>query len=193
MELKKLHKDTATVWVEKRRNEGKTNQEIYFELTKVYEGKEDIAKHIAHTLTKEQKDEYRTLNNILFILLILSVIFKIGFGVSFGKSYGDYLFLILPIVINVYFAYTVFKFKVGEYNQIIRIILLSWIRFVLLIVQQKVQFDSELIIDLIFSVTVVAISAFLSTAYSSLQQHKFEKDKNGDFIVNQIPTNFSAM
>jgi hypothetical protein len=183
MNLKKLHKDTATVWIEKRRNEGKTDQEIYFELTKVYEGKDEIAKHIAQTLTKEQKDEYRTLNNILFFLLILSIIIKIGFGISFGDGYGSFFMITLSVIINIYFAYTVFKFKVEDYKQINRIIILSWISFIFIALRQSFQFDSVLVIDIIFSIVVLALSTFLSIAYSSLQQHKFEKDSNGDFII----------
>ena len=181
MALKKLHIDTAIIWIDKRRNEGKSNQEIYGELTKAYTDKDAIAKLIAQTLTKEQKDEYRTLNNILFILLVLSAIFKLGFGAAFAQNLHEYLFVILIPMLNIYFAYVVFKFRVSDYGNAIKIILLSCVH---LLFEAKNKEDiTPIIVNVVFSLLIVALFAFLSTAFSAIQQHEFEKDINGEYII----------
>ena len=184
MDLKELHVDTAIVWIEKRRELGKSNQDIYLELTQVYKGKEEIAKLVAHTLTTEQKNQFRTLNNILFIILSLSGIFKIGFGIALATNSLDYLFATVSSIINFGFAYGVYKYSISSYMLFVKIIVVSWIRFVLMAQNPENINPTIVTIDIVFSVVVVFMLFYISTESSSLQQHEFIKDENGEYIID---------
>lgn len=183
MELKQLHGKTAIVWINKRRKENYTNQQIYNELTKVYEEKEEIARLIANTPTEAKKDEYRTTNNILFIILILGAVVKVGLGITFAENYLDYIFVMLFPIFFLVMAYIVYTYSIIEYKDAMKFIVLSWLHFFLRKGGDG-AIDPSIVFDIIYNLILLFLFFYLYSALTEDSQSEFKKDKNGEFILD---------
>jgi hypothetical protein len=85
-------------FITENRAQGKTDQEIYNELSQEYYDKKNIALLITGTPTEEKKQQYGIYNKILLGLLGLSVMFKFLYVMSLITSTGSPALLLLILV-----------------------------------------------------------------------------------------------
>jgi hypothetical protein len=94
---------------------GKTKQEAFEELSDQYYESDTIARIIGSIPSQEVKEKFKTINNVLFTLLIISAILKIISAVPLlldTVTGGIIVILIIPII-NIFFAIQVKKMR-GE-------------------------------------------------------------------------------
>ena len=77
MNKKSLDRKTAQIFIIESREKGKTDQEIYFDLTQKYYDTKAVALLITGTVSIANKNKYKVYNNILVGLLGLSIVFKL--------------------------------------------------------------------------------------------------------------------
>jgi hypothetical protein len=118
MAKKSIDIKAARKLIESKLEENKSRKDILEELSDIYFDKSLIARLIAMTPDYTTKTKYKSLNNILIYLLVLTIIFKIIIGVLALANISIYAipFALLFPLINTYFAIEVSNFRGHIYN-----------------------------------------------------------------------------
>jgi hypothetical protein len=118
MTKKSINKKEVAKVIETRLQENIPRKEILTELSEQYFDKKTISILIASTADNQTKEKFKTLNNILLGLLILTIVLKIIVGITLLSSISLFLVpiaFLLPII-SIWFAVEVSKFKGYIYN-----------------------------------------------------------------------------
>src|SRR5690606_34496427 len=111
---KSLDRKAAHKSILEGREHGKTDQEIYNELSLKYYDKKSLALLITGTATTENKQKYRVYNNILLGLLGLAILLRLllvfSLTIQTGKGWTLLLVFIVPLF-AAYFAYEIARYK----------------------------------------------------------------------------------
>ena len=75
--MSKINQKEVREIIEESRKSGKTDQQIYYELTRLGYDKKQIALLITGTATDENRARFKTLNITLLVLLGITVLFKL--------------------------------------------------------------------------------------------------------------------
>jgi hypothetical protein len=180
---KSLDRKAAQRFIVFNRDNGKTDQEIYYELTQQYYDKKSIALLITGTVTSENKKKYRVYNNILLVLLGLSIFSKVLTILSLTIQTGQLLALLLVFIVPIFTVY--FLYEIARYNgQIYRFCgLLAIANFFQTI--GKVENITDIFIHIVFTGAVVGLSFYLdSKMFPDYSPNNLKKDSNGEYILN---------
>lgn len=118
MTKKSINKKEVAKVIETRLQENIPRKEILEELSEQYFDKKTISTLIASTADNQRKEKFKTLNNILLGLLILTIVLKIFVGITLLSSISIFLIpiaFLIPII-SIWFAFEVSKFKGYIYN-----------------------------------------------------------------------------
>ena len=113
MTKKSINRKEVTKTIETRLQENIPRKEILEELSEQYFDKNTISTLIASTPDNQIKEKFKTLNNILLGLLILTIVFKIFVGITLLSSISLYL---IPIAFLIPFISIWFAFEVSKFN-----------------------------------------------------------------------------
>lgn len=112
MSKKSLHVKTVQKFIVDNRDNGKSDQDIYNELTQQYYDKKSIAFLITGTVTAENKKKYMIHNNTLLGLLGLYMLFEILFifrlTIQAGQPWA--LLMLGSLLIVGYFMYEISRY-----------------------------------------------------------------------------------
>ncbi len=183
MAKKSLDYKNAKKIILERRENNISDQEIYNELTQLYFDKKGLAYLIKGTLTKEIKEKYKIYNNILLVLLALSVLVRfltIFFLTNQSVELMILTFLIMFPLFTIYIMYGIAKYYVTFY----RFCGLLTIGGIIMSIN---HFDNlaNFLINLIFSLVIVALSFYMDSKMSPYYKFKnFKKDSQGEYILS---------
>ena len=175
MTKKSLDKKAKEIIIS-RRDEGKSDQEIYDELCDQYYDKSGIVWLISSIVTKEKRLQYKTHNNVLIGMLVFGLVLKF---LSFPWPFNPILFfaLLIGILINVYFIYSINKFEISSY------LLVAWFTALSASGVLKQQNPMDIVFSLLFAISVWGLSFYLWKRLQS-KIRNIQKTTNGDYIFD---------
>ncbi len=183
MTKKSIDRKAAQKFIIDSRDNGKTDQEIYNELSQQYFDKKSVALLIAGTVTKENKNKYKIYNNILLGLLGLAILLRILLVFSLTIQTGQLWTLLLVFIVPLFAAY--FAYEIARYNApIYRFCgLMTIVGFMQTI--GKSEGGSDILINLVFAGAIAGLSFYLdSKMFPAYSPKNLKKDSNGEYILN---------
>jgi len=188
MSKKTLDVKTARKFIIDGRNSGKTDQEIYHELSKTFYDKKTIVSLITGTVTVEKKNKYKMYNNILLGFIVIFVIFKILSTFFLIEQTREIWIILLPLIILFlcagYFMYEIARY----YGPIYRVC--GIITFVTLFPSIRNTIDAgsdvEWIVNVILSIAIVFLSFYLEKKmFPNYRLRNLKKDDDGEYILDE--------
>jgi len=160
--------------------QGKTKQETFEELSSQYYESDTIARIIGSIPTLEIKQKFKTVNNILFLLLIVSAILKVVsvLPLILDTVTGGIAVMLFVPLINIFFAIQVKKMR-GEIYLALGILATAGI---LKTLQSLIEVGPIALIDTAI-VTAICILAFYikSKAFPNFGFSGIKKGKDGQY------------
>ena len=177
-----MDQKTAKKIIDDRRSEGKTDQQIYAELSDHYDNKKNLALLITGTATVQNRAKYKLYNNILIGLLGLTLLFRLtgAFSLVAGGEILGFVISLVGILLPALFIYGFIHYMGAMYR-------LCGILTVLAIVQllARANFDGLVMIDLIILVSMAFLSFYLgSKMFPNFSPGKLRKDENGAYLLS---------
>jgi len=184
MNKKSFNKITVKKSIIESRANGKTDQEIYNELTQKYYDKKGIALFIPATATIENKNKYKLYNDVLLgaigVVILLKIITIFSLSLASGQMWALLFIFIVPLM-NIYFFY-----EIARYNgQVYRICgMLTIAGFLQSISKLETGFD--FLLTFIFTAVITGLSFYLDAKmFPNYKPTNLKKDNNGEYIINQ--------
>jgi hypothetical protein len=182
MSKKQLNKSTAKHEIIQSWSEGKTNQEIYFQLTNQYYDKKAIALLITGTTTEEIKRKYKPYNISLLILIAVTIILKVLQIVNLaylGESVLPLLLVLIFPFFNILFFIGVAKYDAHSYRFCGFLALFGFFKSI-----SNGNGNTDLVIGLIFCILITGLSFYLDAKlFPKYKPFNLAKDKNDEYIV----------
>jgi hypothetical protein len=182
MSKKSLERKAAQQFIIDGRETGKSEQDIYNELTQQYYDKKAVALLITGTVTEENKSKYKVYNNILLGILGVAILLRIMLVFSLTIQTGQ-LWTLLFVFIVPFFA-TYFAFEIARYNAPIYrfcgiMTVLGFMRTI-----NKAEDGTEVLINFLFAAAIAGLSFYLdSKLFPNYSPRKLKKDSNGEYIL----------
>lgn len=183
MSKKSLDRKAAQKFIVDSRDNGKTDQEIYNELSQQYYDKKSVALLITGTVTTENKNKYKIYNNILLGLLGLAILLRILLVFSLTIQTGQLWTLLLVFIVPLFAAY--FAYEIARYNApIYRFCgIMTIVGFMQTI--SKSEGGSDILINLVFAGAIAGLSFYLdSKMFPDFSPKNLKKDSNGEYILS---------
>lgn len=177
-----MDQKTAKKLVEKGRTEGKSDQEIYNELSAHYPSKKNLAILITGTATEQDKHTYKMLNNVLIVLLAITIVSRL-IGSFYLISAGEWLtvfFMFLGILLTGLVMYAVLNYMGAFYKPFGFLSALS-------VVKALTGFSGSLLefIDLAILIPIPILCFYLgANLFPKFKPNKLKKDLEGAYILN---------
>lgn len=182
MSKKSLNRKVSVQYIVESRDNGKTDQEIYNELSKEYYDKKSLVLLITGTVTSENKQKYKIYNNILLGLLgvaILSrILFVLGLTIETGQLWTLFLVFIVPIF-AAYFAYEIARYNAPIYRFCGIMAILGFLQTL-----SKSENGNEILFNFVFAVAIAGLSFYLDgKMFPKFSPNDLKKDSNGEYIL----------
>ncbi|MBK9543166.1 MAG: hypothetical protein IPO49_12815 [Bacteroidetes bacterium] len=183
MNKKSLDRKTAQIFIIESREKGKTDQEIYFDLTQKYYDTKAVALLITGTVSIANKNKYKVYNNILVGLLGLSIVFKLLTILNLTVQTGQLWTLVLVFIVPLFAAY--FMYEIARYNAPIYRFC-GWLTIAgFLQTVGKMEMGTDILLNIIFASAVAGLSFYLdSKLFPEYSPKNLKKDSNGDYILS---------
>jgi hypothetical protein len=182
MSKKSLNRKDAQKYIIVSRDNGKTDQEIYNELSEQYFDKKSVAILITETITSENKKKYNVYNNILIGLIGLTILFKLFMIFSLTIQSGELWILLIALFVPLLAGYIIYG--ISNYDKPIYRFCGIMIGLGFLQNMRKLDNTSDILINIIFTVAIVGLSFYLdSVMFPDYNPKGLIKDSNGDYIL----------
>lgn len=177
-----MDQKTTKKLVEKGRAEGKSDQEIYNELSEYYPSKKNLALLITGTPTQEDRDKYKMLNNVLIALLAVTILFRLiaAFYLVSAGEWATVFFMFLGMLLTGLIIYGVFNYIGGFYKAFGFLSLLG-------VVRALAGFSGSIVelIDLALLIPIPILCFYLGAKlFPKFKPNKLKKDVAGAYILN---------
>ncbi|MES2690233.1 MAG: hypothetical protein V4658_07505 [Bacteroidota bacterium] len=182
MNKKFMDKKTVRKFIIDSRDNGKTDQEIYNELSKQYYDKEAVALLITGTVTADNKNKYKIYNNILIALLGLAILLRILIVFNLTIETGQLWTLLLVFIVPLFAAY--FAYEIARYNApVYRFCgIMTIVGFMQTIA--KSGDGMNMLINLVFAGLIAGLSFYLDhKLFPGYSPKKLKKDNDGEYIL----------
>lgn len=184
MGKKSINKKEVQEFITLGRLSGKTEQEIYYELSQEYFDKKSIALLITGTVTEKNKSKYQIYNNVLIGILGFSALSNMLFVANLAqdaKSPWLLIFVFLAPLFSIIFIYQMIQYNASIYRLCGILTALNFFQ-----TATKLESSTEIIISLVFTAIVVGLSFFLdSKMFPDYSPKNLKKDSNGEYILPQ--------
>lgn len=183
MDKKPTNRAVIIPFIQTERAAGKSDQEIYRELTAEYFDKKTIALLITGTAKEEAKRKYAGWNITLMVLLALGIVSKIYVLIQLTRTHhpmADTLTFYAACFAYAYLIYAVSKYQAVVYQVCILIPLLSFSESV-------DKFNGvALLVESLISITLIFVAWYTKISlFPNYSINKMKKDENGDFIMEK--------
>ncbi|MFT3704362.1 MAG: hypothetical protein QM802_18480 [Agriterribacter sp.] len=177
-----MDQKTAKKLVEKGRAEGKSDQEIYNELSTDYASKKNLALLITGTATTADRQKYKMLNNVLIALLGVTLAFRLiaAFYLISSGEWATVFFLFLGMVLTGLVIYAVFNYMGAFYKPFGFLSALS-------VVKTLIGSSGSMLelIDLALLIPIPILCFYLGAKlFPNFKPNKLKKDVAGAYILN---------
>jgi hypothetical protein len=183
MSKKSLDRKEAQKLIAHSRVSGKSDQEIYNDLSQQYFDRKSVALLITGTVTTENKNKYKVYNNILLGLLGLVVLSRILLVFSLTIQTGQLWTLLLLFIAPLFAAY--FAYEISKYSgPIYRLCgIMTIVGFMQTI--SKSEGGTDILINLVFAGAIAGLSFYLdSKMFPHYSPKKLKTDSNGEYVLN---------
>jgi hypothetical protein len=182
MSKKSLDRKVAQRTIIDCRANGKTDQEIYNELSQQYYDKKTVALLITGTVKDESRAKYKIYNNILLGLIGLTILFKVlavfSLSLSEGQLWALLLIFIVPIL-NIYFFYEISRYNAPIYRFCGLLTIASFFQAV-----GKAENVIDIFISLALCAGISGLSFYLdSKMFPDYSPKNLKKDNKGEYIL----------
>ena len=173
-----MNKKEALKQIEQRLQEGKTKKEVYVELSSKVKSKfdqnqyivkvrskSDLNQYIAAVPSLEDKLKYRKINLILFSMLVYLGVIRLVTGIVNFTSLSVFMLSItlFIVVICVYLATNVWKFRGNVYRTIVLLGIISILKIISKLYQLYASYTpAELLIEILSGFLPVIICIMLA-------------------------------
>ncbi len=177
-----MDQKTAKKRVMKSRSEGKSDQEIYNELSDYFPSKKNLALLITGTASKQDIDKYKVLNNILIVLLGLTIVSRF-IAIFYLISAGEWLsavFMLLGMSLTALVMYAVFTHMGGFYKAFGFLSLLS-------VLKTLTGYSGSFLelLELAILIPIPILCFYLGAKlFPKFKPNKLKKDADGAYILN---------
>ncbi len=181
MSKKSIDRKSARKFIIENRNEGKTDQEIYEDLSQLYYDKKSLALLITGTPTQENIAKYSIYNFALIALLVgvgvLKVFVVAGLSLAAGQPLALLLVFLVPIV-NVYFIYEFIRYSAPAYRICGALAIVSFLQSL-----SNMSGAMDFISTLVLTGGIAALSFYLDDKlFPNYAPKKLTKDEKGDYM-----------
>ena len=183
MNKKSLDRKAAQKFIIDNRDNGKSDQDIYNELSQQYFDKKSVTLLITATVTTENKNKYIIYNNVLLGLLGLVILLRILLVFSLTIQTGQLWTLLLVFIVPLFAAY--FAYEIVRYNApIYRFCgIMTIVGFMQTI--GKSEGGTDILINLVFAGAIAGLSFYLdSKMFPDYSPKNLKKDGNGEYILS---------
>ena len=183
-----INKKDVREFIIANRLNGKSDQEIYNDLSAKFYDKKTIALMIIGTVTQESKLKYKNLNAILLVLILFTILFKIyfvfGLTLQTDGLWPLFFIFIIPLL-NVYFFYEVFRFNAVVYKFIGLLTIASLLKtFSNSIDSNGITNIIEFLISFVIATGIIGLSLYLGNKLlPNYNPKKLIKDSDGEYIL----------
>ncbi|MDR0207425.1 MAG: hypothetical protein LBI45_09250 [Bacteroidales bacterium] len=187
MNKKSLDYKLAEKIIQESRGCGKTDQEIYNELSQQYFDKKSIALLISGTATAEQKKKYKMLNILLLVLIGIYVVLVVLYLFN-KREFPSDLWFIIPFSVALlgmagYFIYEIAWYNVHFYRMCVMFTIVFSFQGGYLRRVWNLESVIETIVKLLFVIAIVFLSIYLNKKLFSNSKHrKLKRDADGEYI-----------
>jgi hypothetical protein len=184
MSKKSLDRKAVQKFIVDNRGKGKTDQEIYNEMSEQYYDKKSVALLIIGTVATENKKKYKFYNNILLGLLGLVILLRILLVFSLTIQTGQLWTLLLVFIVPLFAAY--FAYEIARYNApVYRFCgFMTILGFMQTIGKSEVG-GTDILINLVFAGAIAGLSFYLdSKMFPDYSPKNLKKDSNGEYILS---------
>lgn len=194
MGKKSLNYRVTRKYITESRALGKSDQEIFNELSERYFDKQTIASLIKLTPNVEQRNRYKTPNTILVVLMGLSIILELPNIISCFIASNDFFFANFFVLMNLLFIYWIFHFRTELYRQYAMFNIIIMLQHLLLF--GRIYSDSQDVVffgypylyfisGIIIFVGIIFLSFYLmrKLGYGRVGE-KLPKDEQGNYIFD---------
>jgi hypothetical protein len=182
MNKKSLERKAAQKYIIESRDNGKSDQEIYNNLSEHYYEKKSIATLILETVTSENKKKYKTYNNVLMGLLLLTILFRLYMVFSLTIQSGELWILLFALFVPILAGY--FIYEISNYQK--HIYRICGIMTALSFWQNMRKLDNtaDVLTNVIFTFAIFALSFYLDNKmFPNFNAKNLKKDSNGEYIL----------
>ena len=155
------------------RENGISDTDTYLELKNIYKGNRSIAKSILETPEKSAIENYRTINQILFVSVILICAIKL---ISIYQLTEILNPNIISLLLYSLIAFYIYDFNILGYNLCIYFSIINSIWLIYNIREFNISFASELA----FSIVFLILAYFLKSKL--FKKTKLKLNENGEYI-----------
>jgi len=183
MSKKSLDRKKAQKFIVEQRANGKSDQEIYDELTQQYYDKKEVALFIAGTATEENKRKYKIYNNTLLIFLLAAILLRIlsvfGMTLQTGQLW-TLLFVFIVPVFAALFAHGVAMYQAPIYRFCGIMTILGFLK-----AMSSLESGIDIFINFIFTVAIAGLAFYLdSKLFPNYRPRSLKTDSNGEYILD---------
>jgi hypothetical protein len=182
MSKKSLDRKYATKFINESRENGKSDQEIYNELTPLYFDKKVVATFVTSVPTKQAKEKYKLYNNILLGLIAVTIIFKMLAVASIFSGNSEWLgllFILIVPILNFYFFYAISNYEAVAYRLCGILTATSLLQSI-----DKLEGTANILISLALAGAITGLCYYLDDKlFPNYHPRKMEKDSNGEYIL----------
>ena len=183
MSKKTIDRKAAQKMIVDSRDNGKTDQEIYNELSQQYYDKKSVALLITGTVTTENKNKYKVYNHILLALLGLAILLRILLVFSLTIQTGQLWTLLLVFIVPlfaIYFAYEIARYNAPIYRFVGIMTIVGFFQTI-----GKSEGGTDILINLVFAGAIAGLSFYLdSIMFPDFSPKNLKKDSNGEYILS---------
>ncbi|MCX6231397.1 MAG: hypothetical protein NTZ33_07630 [Bacteroidetes bacterium] len=183
MSKKSLDRKATQKFIKENREIGKSDQEIYYELTEQYYDKKSVALLITATATKEDKAKYNIYNNILLVILVIVIMLKVlsvfSLTLETGTPWTLLLVFIVPLFAG-YFAYEIARYNAPVYRFCGIMTIVGFVQSI-----GKSVNITDILLNIFFTAAIVGLSFFLDYyLFPNYSPSNLKQDSNGEYIFN---------
>jgi hypothetical protein len=181
MSKKSIDRKAASQFIVDNRAAGKSDQEIYNELTQQYYDKKAIALLITSTVTDENKSKYKVHNRILLVLIGITIVFKVLTVVNISLSASQLWYLLLLFllpILNIYFFYEIYRYTGAVYRFLGLLTIISFLQGISKMASLDIMINAFLCIGI--SGLAFYLDANMIPKYSP---NSLKKDSNDEYIL----------
>lgn len=168
--------------IEAREN-GKTDQDIYNELSQEYYNKKGLTLMITGTATTENMNQYRIYNHILLGLLAIGVLFKVFFVFSLSIQTGEPTVLVLLFIVpimNLWFMYEIARYNAFIYRFCAIIAIINAMRFM-----TETDDSMIVVINLALGAAIAGLAYYIDNKlFPKYSPYNLKQDSNGEYILS---------
>lgn len=183
MSKKAIDKKSALNFIVTSRENGKTDQDIYRELSLRYYDKKSLALLITATPRTENKNKYKIYNNVLLGLLVFVILLRILVVFRLTIETGQIwtlLFLFIVPFFAAYFAYEIAQYSAPFYRICGFMTIFSALRTIM-----KLESSTDILINLVLAVAIAGLSFYLDNKmFPDYSPQNLKKDSDGEYILS---------